>query len=125
MNYLAFKHLHITFVTLSISLFLLRGFWMWVQSPKLQQRWVKIAPHIIDTLLLASGITVAVVAHWNPAQQPWLAAKLVLLVLYIVLGTFALKRGKTLSQRKGFFIAALLTVAYMVFLAIHKSLLPF
>ena len=63
MPYLALKHLHITFVTLSVSLFLLRGFWMWTQSPKLQQRWVKIAPHIIDTLLFASGITAVSYTH--------------------------------------------------------------
>ena len=89
------KHIHITCVVLSYSLFFLRGVWMLRESPALQQRWVKIAPHTVDTLLLVSAIALAWQFGISPLAHPWLAAKIVALLLYIVIGTVALKRGKT------------------------------
>jgi len=89
MPYIALKHLHVTFVALSGLLFLVRGIWMLRASPNLEQRWARIVPHIVDTLLLASAIGLAVVSHQYPGQMPWLTAKVVGLVAYIVLGTSA------------------------------------
>ena len=121
MSYLALKHLHMGCVALSGSLFLLRGSWMWSGSPRLQQRWVRIAPHAVDTLLLISAVCLAVTSGQYPVAQNWLSAKLVGLLLYIVLGSYALKRGRTLATRRAFFVAALLVFVYIVAVAITKS----
>ena len=121
MPYLAIKHLHVTFALLSGLLFLLRGVWMLSDSPRLQARWVRIVPHIVDTLLLASAIGLAVASSQYPGQQAWLTAKVVALVAYIVLGTIALKRGRTPQVRKAAFVAALASFGYIVAVAVTKN----
>lgn len=121
MPYIALKHLHVTFVALSGLLFLVRGIWMLRASPNLEQRWARIVPHIVDTLLLASAIGLAVVSHQYPGQMPWLTAKVVGLVAYIVLGTIALKRGRTRGVRTAAFVGALACFAYIVAVAVTKN----
>lgn len=121
MPYIALKHLHVTFVALSGLLFLVRGIWMLRASPRLQQRWARIVPHVVDTLLLASAIGLAVVSHQYPGQMPWLTAKVLALVAYIVLGTVALKRGRTQGVRTAAFIGALACFAYIVAVAVTKN----
>jgi uncharacterized membrane protein SirB2 len=125
MDYLAIKHLHMGCAGLSIVLFLLRGTWMLQGSSMLQRRWVKIAPHLVDTVLLGSAITLAVISHQYPFAQPWLGAKVVALVLSIILGTIALKRGRTLRTRAIAFAAAIGTFAYIVMVALTRQVLPF
>jgi uncharacterized membrane protein SirB2 len=120
MDYLSLKHFHMGCAGLSGSLFLLRGVWMLRAPPMLQQRWVRIAPHIVDTLLLASAIGLAVWSRQYPGQQPWLTAKVSALLGYIVLGTIALKRGRTRGQRAAAFVAALALFAYIVTVAVTK-----
>lgn len=124
MSYLAIKHLHVTCVALSISLFFLRGVWSMRASPIMQQRWVKIAPHIIDTLLLGSALTMAWLSQQWPFQQAWLTAKVFGLIAYIILGNIALKRGKTRQSRLVAWLMALLTVGYIVAVAITRKVLP-
>lgn len=121
MPYIALKHLHVTFVALSGLLFLVRGVWMLRASPRLQQRWARIVPHIVDTLLLASAIGLAVVSHQYPGQMPWLTAKVAALVAYIVLGAVALKRGRTKGVRTAAFVGALACFAYIVAVALTKN----
>lgn len=122
--YLALKHTHITFAVLSILLFCLRGMWMLSCPEKLQRRWVKIVPHIIDTLLLLSAIALTVTINQYPFTHDWLTAKLIALIGYIVLGTIALKRGKTRSIRLLAFVMALGCVAYIVWVALHHTAFP-
>ena len=121
MPYIALKHLHVSFVALSGLLFLVRGIWMLRESPKLQQRWVRIVPHIVDTLLLASAIGLALWSHQYPGQMPWLTAKVMALAAYIVLGTIALKRGRTKGVRTAAFIGALASFAYIVSVAVTRN----
>jgi uncharacterized membrane protein SirB2 len=125
MAYLALKGLHLTTVTLTLALFVLRGAWMIADSPQLQARWVRIAPHVNDTLLLASGISLAVLLQQYPLVHGWLTAKFFALIAYIVLGTIALKRGKTKVQRVVAWIAALLVFAYMIAVARAHDPFPF
>jgi uncharacterized membrane protein SirB2 len=120
-HYLAIRHLHITFVILSGSFFLLRGILMLRNSAWLQHKICKIAPHIIDSGLLGAAIYLAVTAKLNPAHTPWLAAKIIALILYIILGTIALKSSKTRQIRVSAFVAALATFAYIVGVAMSKS----
>ena len=98
---------------------------MLTESNLLQKKWVKIAPHIIDTLLLGSAITLAVILQFSPLEHSWLLAKIIGLLIYIVLGTVALKRGKTKPIRIAALILALLTFAYIVKVALTKSPLIF
>jgi len=125
MAYLALKNLHLATIAITLALFLLRGFWMIADSPQLQARWVRIVPHLNDTLLLASGIALAVLIQQYPLVHGWLTAKLLALIAYIVLGTIALKRGKTRARRVAAWVAALLVFAYMAAVAVAHDPFPF
>ncbi len=125
MDYSLLKQLHLATLAITLALFVLRGFWMMTHSPRLQARWVRIVPHVNDTLLLASGIGLAVLIQQYPLVHGWLTAKFFALILYIVLGTFALKRGKTQGQRIAAWVAALLVFGYMVSVALTHDPLPF
>ena len=119
------KQLHLSTIALTLALFVLRGVWMMRESPRLHARWVRIVPHLNDTLLLASGISLAILTRQYPLLNGWLSAKLFALILYIVLGTIALKRGQTQGQRIAAWIAALLVFCYMVSVAITRDPSPF
>ncbi len=121
MTYLTVKSLHLIAITLSIAGFALRGYWMMSQSDRLQLRVVRIAPHVIDTVLLLSGIALVYMLRLEILSQPWLLAKFAGLAIYIVLGTVALKRGSTLAIRSIAFVAALIAFAYIVGAALLRS----
>ena len=91
----------------------------------MEQRWIKIVPHINDTLLLASAIYLAVAFQWNPLQQPWLAAKIIGLFVYIGLGFVVMRLGKTKQSKAIAWVLALVTFAYMMSVAFSKSPLGF
>jgi len=118
------KALHLSSVALSYSLFFMRGIWVLRASPVMQQRWVKIAPHIIDTVLLSSAITLAVMLGISPLASTWLAAKIIALLLYIVLGSFALKRGKTQRAKLIYWLAAQAVFFYIVLTAWAHDPMP-
>ena len=122
--YIAIKHIHLTAVVLSISFFLLRAFWVFLKPKMMEKRWVKVAPHIIDSVLLISAITLTILLQQYPFVDHWLTAKLLALVLYIVLGTIALKRGKTPLIKLGAFFAAVATFAYILTVAFTHSAIP-
>lgn len=125
MDYYAIKHFHMGCAAMSGSLFLLRGYWMLANPARLQQRWVRTAPHVIDTALLASALTMVVLSHQYPFVQGWLTAKVLALLLYIVLGTIALKRGKTRPVRATAFVAAVTAFLYIGSVAFTKQVWPF
>ncbi len=124
MTYTLLRLVHVGTVYVTLALFVLRGLWMVLDSPRLKQRWVRIVPHVNDTLLLTAAIGMLVVAGLNPLDQPWLIAKIVGLLAYIVLGSVALKRGRTKPIRVMAFIAALGVFAYIVAVAVTKQVLP-
>jgi len=124
MTYTALKYLHILTVAITLALFLLRSVWMLIDSPRLQARWLKIVPHINDTLLLTAAIALLLVGSLNPLEQPWIMAKIIGLLAYIGLGTVALKRGKTRAIRVKAMIAALGVFAYIVAMAVTKQVIP-
>jgi uncharacterized membrane protein SirB2 len=125
LDYFTLKHFHMACAAVSGSLFLLRGMWMLRDSPRLQLRWVRTAPHVVDTLLLASAITLAVWSGQYPGAQDWLSAKVIALVAYIVLGAIALKRGRTKTVRTWALAGALLVFGYIVAVAVTKQPMPF
>ena len=107
MSYETLKHLHALTVAATLALFLLRGYWMLRESPRMQARWVRIVPHINDSLLLAAAIAMLIIAQVNPLDQPWLMAKIIGLIAYIGLGTLALRPGRAKAVRIKALIAAL------------------
>jgi uncharacterized membrane protein SirB2 len=123
MLYLALKNLHVLCVIVSGSGFFMRGLWMLSDSPRLNLRWVRIVPHVVDTQLLGSAIAMAVISAQYPLVQDWLTAKLIGLLVYILCGMMALRRGKSKTTCGIFFAAALLAYAYIVSVALTRSLL--
>ena len=124
-TYILVKYLHVSFVVLSGTGFVLRGAWMLQGSPMLARRWVRVLPHVVDTVLLASAIALAVMMEQYPLVHGWLTAKVLGLIAYIALGTIALKRGRTRAVRITAFGGALLVFAYIVAVAMTKSALPY
>jgi uncharacterized membrane protein SirB2 len=118
-------HLHGLFVFLSLALFSLRGYWMLRECPALQARWVKIAPHIVDTMLLLTALLAAWLMFWSHGTHPaFITVKIIGLIVYIVLGLFALKLGKTKTIRLAAFVAALAVYAYLIAVGITMRVLP-
>ncbi len=124
MIYFALKQLHMTTVAASYLLFLVRGVWMLADSPMLTRRWVKIVPHVNDTVLLAAGIWLTTIIGQYPGTAGWLTAKLVGLIVYILVGTVALKRGRTKRIRATAWIVAQLVFFYIVAVALTRDVLP-
>ena len=122
--YLWLKWTHVGTVILTGGLFLLRYLWMLRGSPLLQKRWVRTLPHVNDTLLLISGLAMAQRLQQYPFTQPWLTAKLVALLAYIVLGSVALKRGRSRRQRALAGVLAIGCFGYIVVVALVRSAKP-
>ena len=116
--------IHVGTVIISIAGFVIRGIWMMQSSSLLQQRWVRTAPHINDSLLLVSAIALVVITSQYPGPSSWVNAKIVALVVYILLGIVALNRGKTMQVRVTAWVLALVVYAYMVLVAFSKSAFP-
>lgn len=121
MSYLAIKHLHMSFAILSGLLFLTRGIMMVAGSALLQKRLLRIAPHVIDTLLLASALMLVFIGSQYPFVQDWLTAKVLALVGYIAAGSVALRQGRSKAVRIGAFVTALLLFAYILKVAVTKQ----
>lgn len=121
MDYVSFKIAHVSCVAISYAFFVVRGVWMMRGSAVLQRRWVRIAPHIVDTVLLASAIALTVMLQQYPFATHWLTAKVAGLLGYIGLGTIALKRGKTRRTRITAWLAAQAVFFYVVAVALTHS----
>lgn len=123
--YYTIKHLHVTCVVLSAAGFLLRGLWMFTGSPLLQRRLTRVLPHVIDSLLLLSAIGLATMIGQYPFAAGWVTAKVFGLIAYILLGTVAIKRGRTPTVRAAAFVGALVVYAWIVSIAISKNMAGF
>lgn len=111
------KHAHIGLALLSGALFAIRGALLLAG-----QRWPNAAPvrytsYTIDTALLTAAMMLLTILPGALYANGWLAVKLTLLVLYVVLGVFALRRGRTRRTRAICYVAALLAFAQMYFIA--------
>ena len=120
-SYSVLKSVHALTALISVSGFLLRGYWMLTANPALGARLTKILPHVVDTLFLVTGILLLVQLGGGTLGSAWMLCKIAGLIIYIVLGTVALKRGKTRTVRKTALGAALLVFAYIYGVALSKS----
>ncbi len=108
---------HMLLVGLSLTLFTARGLGaLWRQS-WIMLRGVRMASVAIDTLLLSAGASLWALMQHNPLHEAWLATKLLLLLVYVMLGSFALKRARSSRMRLAFLLAALLCAAVMIAIA--------
>lgn len=123
-SYTTLAAIHILTAFISVTGFFMRGIWMMRSSSLLQQRWVRVAPHINDTVLLLSAIALVFITSQYPGPAAWLNAKIVALVVYIVLGVIALNRGKTKGVRVTAWCLALLAYTYIMVVAFSKNALP-
>ena len=118
------KPIHVIAAAVSFTLFFVRGVWMIMDSPRLKQRWVRIVPHVNDTLLLTAAIWMAIVTHQYPGTHAWLTAKVAGLLVYIGLGMVALRHGPTRGIRIAAWIAAQTVFLYIVAVAFTRSAWP-
>ncbi len=124
--YPAIKLLHIAGVALSGGLFFIRGLGRAADAAWAMAAPLRYVSYAIDTVLLGAAITLSVMLHQYPLVHGWLTAKVVLLVVYIVLGSLALKRGRTRSIRLVCWLAALGVFALIISIARHHDVLaPF
>lgn len=121
MSYVLLKHLHVTFVVLSATGFFLRGLLMMRDSPLLQRRWVKVVPHVNDTGLLAAALGLVFTTGQYPFIHAWVTAKIFGLIAYIILGSVALRAGRTPGARVAAWMAALLVFGWVVSVALTKN----
>ncbi|QHJ09819.1 Protein YchQ [Paraglaciecola mesophila] len=119
--YTAVKHIHLTCIALSVLLFVLRFIWTMTQSSMLEKKWVKITPHIVDTLLILSAVTLCVLISQYPFVTPWVTEKLVGLFMYVFMVALALKMARTNFMRVIGFIGALSWIAFTALVAISKQ----
>lgn len=115
------KDIHVACVIVTFILFFVRGLWMILDSDLLQRKWTKRIPPVVDTILLASAIVLAVTIHQYPFVHAWLTAKVVALLFYIGLGLLALTYGKTKKIRIINWLAAQLCFIYIVAVALTKN----
>lgn len=119
--YLLLKGLHVGAVIASLAGFAARGVMMLAGSPLLEHRFVRIAPHVVDSVLLASALALSWGLAQVPFVAPWVTAKVLALVVYIVLGAIALRRGRTRRRRALAFAGALAAAAYIVSVALTRD----
>ncbi len=124
MDFAALKLIHLTTAAVSYTLFVVRGIWMINGSPRIGERWVRIVPHVNDTLLLAAAIWMTILIHQYPGTHAWLTVKLAALLVYIGLGTVALKRGKTQRVRVAAWLGSQAVFFYIVAVALTRNPLP-
>ena len=120
-SWLAIKSVHVSCAALSIAGFAARGALMLADSRLLQHRFLRTAPHVVDTALLASAIWLAWALGQVPFVHGWITAKVLALGAYVILGTVALRRGRTKTIRAAAFVAALLMAGYIVSVALTRD----
>ena len=119
--YLTIKTIHMTFALISFTGFLLRAYLMVMESKWLNHKFMLVTPHVIDTLFLASGATMAFMVNFGLFSQLWLTTKIALLMCYLLFVGIALNRGKTKRIRIVAFFLAIFTFIYIVGIAVRKT----
>ncbi len=118
--YMALKHSHMLFATLSVLLLLVRFALSFTNSTLLQTKFLKIVPHVVDTLLLLSAVWLMFTISQYPFTSPWLTEKVIGVAAYIALGFMALK-GRTTALRAIALLGALGWLGLVIRVAITKT----
>ena len=113
------KTFHLIFILLSISSFVGRIYLAEKRPEMLEQKWIKIGPHVINSLLLLTGFTLVFQGSWLSAEYGWIVAKLIALVAYVGLGIVAIKSQGELRWKA--FAGALACFVYIAVVAVTKN----
>lgn len=119
--YTLFKIIHMSCAMLSILGFIARGALKLKNSPVVEKKLVKVLPHIVDTVLLASAIVLVVMSGQYPFTTPWVTAKLFALIVYIALGVVVMRTARTQQVRVAAYMLAILTALYILMVAGSKQ----
>jgi len=119
------KLIHIITAVLSITGFVIRGYLRLINSPFLGHRWIRIAPHVVDTLLLISAIILALQLSQAPLLNTWLTAKVAALLVYILLGFIVMRLAKRQDVRIFAYLLAIITFAYIAAVALTRNVFLF
>lgn len=111
---------HVVCATFSVGFFVVRALWMIRRSGLLDLLWVRVAPHVVDTVLFVTGVLLAQRVAW----PDWLLVKLAAVLSYIVFGALALRRAPTRGLQLASLVLALASVAYVVSVALSRSAIP-
>ncbi|MBT1444656.1 SirB2 family protein [Shewanella sp. JM162201] len=115
------KHLHLTLIAVSVLFFTVRFILKLKGSAVLDKKVMRIAPHIVDTLLLLSGLALAFIIKQYPFVDPWLTEKVLAVVAYILLGVMAMKSNRNIFFRVFAFLGAIAWVVYAAKIAMFKQ----
>ena len=119
--YLAVKYVHVISVALSLAGFFLRGILMMRDSPLLRARWVRVLPHINDTVLLVAALSLAAMSGQYPFVVGWVTAKVLGVIAYIILGALALRDAGTRRMRIICWCASLAVFGWIVSVALTRQ----
>ena len=119
--FLILKTIHMCCALISFTGFLFRAYLMVNDSKWLNHKIVLVTPHLVDTVFLLSGFSMAFVLNMGLFAQGWLTLKIFLLMFYLLFVGIALNRGKTKSIRIGSFFLAIVTFVYIVGIAVNKT----
>ncbi len=114
--YLPLKHTHLLLVALSLGLFIIRGTALQMNAGWLNKKIVKIAPHVIDSFLLLTGVMLTLAIAQYPVFDHWLTVKMLLLVGYIVMGIKMMRSSQVMLQRS-YFAGAIACVLLLITVA--------
>lgn len=123
--YLAVKYVHVISVVLSLAGFFLRGILMMRDSPLLGARWIRVVPHINDTVLLVAALSLVALSGQYPFVAGWVTAKVLGVIAYIILGALALRDASTRRMRIICWFASLAVFGWIVSVALSRQPLGF
>lgn len=115
------KHTHMLFVATSVLFFMVRFFLHMRSSALMQKKFFKIAPHVIDTLMLLTGLSLCFLIKQYPFVDTWLTEKITGVAAYIVLGIMAMRPDKNFFFKMFAFFGALGWIVYVGKIAVFKS----
>jgi len=119
--YPAVKHLHLTLIAVSVLFFVVRFVLHLRQSALMGKKVFKVAPHVIDTFLLLSGLVLCFMIKQYPFVDPWLTEKIGAVVAYIALGVIAIKANRNKLFKVFAFLGAIGWLVYAAKLAHFKQ----
>jgi uncharacterized membrane protein SirB2 len=124
-DYFTVKLVHQSAVALSVAGFFVRGAASLAGARWVASRMAKTLPHVVDSVLLLSALTLAWMLRLTPMNSPWLLAKIVGLFVYVGLGVVALRPGRPVAVRATAWVAALSVAGWIVSVAITKNVFGF
>jgi uncharacterized membrane protein SirB2 len=119
--YVLVKYIHVVSVTLSLAGFVVRGLLLARGSPLMTSRWIRVLPHINDTVLLSAAVGLVLMSGQYPFVDAWLTAKVLGLTAYIILGSLALRAGSAPGIRISAWLAALVVFGWIVSVALTRQ----